>query len=70
MQLGLTHCSGLLARRCLIAMCGRDLLEMKERLSWPATESAGFQFLAGRQLLGLTVAKGIIVFKTWAEQLA
>jgi hypothetical protein len=51
-------------------MCGRDLLEMKERLSWPATESAGFQFLAGRQLLGLTVAKGIIVFKTWAEQLA
>jgi len=38
------------------------LLEMKETLSWGATEAAGFQFLVGRKLLGVKARRGIIVF--------
>jgi hypothetical protein len=39
------------------------LLEMKETLGWGGTQAAGFQFLAGRKLLGLEASRGIIVFE-------
>lgn len=44
------------------------LLEMKETLSWGSTQAAGFQFLAGRQLLNLQATRGIIVFERHAPQ--
>ncbi len=47
------------------------LLEMKERLGWGSVQAAGFQFLAGRQLLRLQADRGIVVFdrisKEWSQ---
>lgn len=48
------------------------LLEMKEALSWGATEAAGFQFLAGQFLLShlfkVVPKRGIIVYERTAKQ--
>lgn len=48
------------------------LLEMKETLSWGATEAAGFQFLAGQSLLGhlfeVVPKRGIIVYERTAKE--
>lgn len=44
------------------------LLEMKEMLSWGSTQAAGFQFLAGRELLKLQAKRGVIVFERFATQ--
>jgi hypothetical protein len=46
------------------------LLEMKESLRWGSTQSATFQFLAGRGLLALNAKRGIIVFERWSDEWA
>lgn len=44
------------------------LLEMKESLRWGSTQSATFQFLAGRKLLRLKATHGLIVFERFSRE--
>ena len=46
------------------------LIEMKESLRWGSTQSATFQFLAGRRLLQLKATRGIVLFERWSEEWA
>lgn len=44
------------------------LIEMKESLRWGSTQSATFQFLAGRELLELKSRRGIVLFERWSDE--
>lgn len=44
------------------------LLEMKECLGWGAFQAASAEFMMGRQLLGLSTRRGVIVFEKTSNE--